>query len=566
VAGLVAIPGIREQIRLVAYLRWRLFVNSLRTIKGRLQAVSTILVTFMMSGIVFGGGIAMGVASWALVARGRWQWLEAILWIVFLFWQLYPIFAASIGVQFDFANLLRFPLRFGSFFALSVMYGLFDPGAVAALFWLFCIWIGIGIARPELLPWAFVVLLAFAAMNLLLGRMLLAWTEKWLARRRTREILGFVFVLVMLSFQFLGPALQHFQNRHTRIQENWVVMLLPVAHVLPPGVAARSLDHALSENMLPASASLLFLLFYAAAFFSLLRTRLVAQFRGENLGDAPKAVRPAARITAAALPASAAAKPKAPAASWDIPFVSRASNAILEKEIRYAFRSGPMLLNMFIPLVLVFFFGFTFQQQGAGDFMKRAPDMVFPIAIAYTFLIQMNFVFNSFAYEGVGVQFLLLAPVRFREVMVGKNLFQTAVASVQALIVWVAVAWMFGPPPLLIVAATFAALAYGTLANFAVGNILSVCFPRKLEFGAFRQKKLAGVTMAVGLLTQAVLIGIGAAIFMATRIFNHLDYALPLFLILVIVAAAAYWISLKKIDGLASSHRETLTAELCRQE
>ncbi len=563
-AGLIAVPGIREQIRLVAYLRWRLFANSLRTIKGRLQAVSMILVTLMMSGVVFGGGILMGLGSWALVARGQWQWLEALLWIVFLFWQLYPIFAASVGVQFDFANLLRFPLRFGSFFALSVIYGLFDPGAVAALFWLFCMWIGLGVARPELLPWAFLVLIAFAAMNLLLGRMLLVWTEKWLARRRTREILGFVFVLVILSFQFLGPTIQHFQNRHTHIQESWVLMLLPVAHVLPPGVAARSLDHAFSENMVPASASLLFLLFYAAAFFWLLRTRLVAQFRGENLGDAPKPVRPAARV--AALPASVAAKPKTSPASWDIPFVSRASSAIFEKEIRYAFRSGPMLINMFIPIVIVIFFGITFQQQGKTDFIRHVPDMVFPIAIAYTFLIQMNFVFNSFAYEGAGVQFLLLAPVRFREVMVGKNLFQAVVACFQALIVWIAVAWMFAPPPLLIVAATLAALAYGTLANFAVGNILSVCFPRKLEFGAFRQKKLAGVTMAVGLLAQAVLIGLGAAIFMLARIFNHLDYALPLFLVLVIAAAAGYWISLKQIDRLASSHREALTAELCRQE
>ncbi|MFZ0213923.1 MAG: hypothetical protein WAL55_14545, partial [Candidatus Acidiferrales bacterium] len=281
-AGVSTVPGIRVQIGLVARLRWQLFVNSLRTIKGRLQAVSTIFIALMMSGLVFGGGIVMGIGAWALVARGEWQWLEAMLWAVFLFWQLYPIFAASVGVQFDFANLLRFPLRFGSFFALSVIYGLFDPGAVASLFWLFCMWIGLGIARPELLPWAFLVLLAYAAMNLLLGRMLLAWTEKWLARRRTREILGFVFVLVMLSFQFLGPAIQHFQHQHTRIQSNWVVMLLPVAHVLPPGVAGSALDHALSQDLLSASASLLFLALYGAAFFWLLRARLVAQYHGEN--------------------------------------------------------------------------------------------------------------------------------------------------------------------------------------------------------------------------------------------------------------------------------------------
>ncbi|MFZ0416150.1 MAG: hypothetical protein WAM15_15025 [Candidatus Acidiferrales bacterium] len=565
-AGVSTVPGIRVQIGLVARLRWQLFVNSLRTIKGRLQAVSTIFIALMMSGLVFGGGIVMGIGAWALVARGEWQWLEAMLWAVFLFWQLYPIFAASVGVQFDFANLLRFPLRFGSFFALSVIYGLFDPGAVASLFWLFCMWIGLGIARPELLPWAFLVLLAYAAMNLLLGRMLLAWTEKWLARRRTREILGFVFVLVMLSFQFLGPAIQHFQHQHTRIQSNWVVMLLPVAHVLPPGVAGSALDHALSQDLLSASASLLFLALYGAAFFWLLRARLVAQYHGENLGDSPKASRPPARLAPAARPAADAAKLEASRASWEIPFVSRPSAAIFEKEIRYAFRSGPMLLNMLVPIILVIFFGISVQQQGKAGFMKHAPHMIFPIAIAYTFLTQMNFVFNSFAFDGTGIQFLLLVPVRFREILIGKNLFHALMAIVQALIVWVAVAWTFGPPPPLIVATTFVALAYGTLANFAVGNLLSVCFPRKLEFGAFRQKKLAGVTMAVGLLTEGVIIGFGAAIFMVTRMFNRPELALPLFLILLIVAGVAYTISLKQIDRLAMSHREPLTAELCRQE
>ena len=133
-AGINAIPSTREQIALVARLRWQLFRNSLRTLKGRLEAVSTALIGLTMTGLVFGGGAFLGIVTYFLVAHDEWQWLEGLLWIVFLFWQMYPLFAASVGGQFDFANLLRFPLRFGSFFALSLIYGLFDPGAVASLF------------------------------------------------------------------------------------------------------------------------------------------------------------------------------------------------------------------------------------------------------------------------------------------------------------------------------------------------------------------------------------------------------------------------------------------------
>lgn len=554
-----AIPGTREQIGLVARLRWNLFRNSMRTLKGRLEAVSTVFIALAMSGLVFGGGILLGIATFALVERDAWQWIAGLLWIVFLFWQLYPLFAVSVGVQFDFANLLRFPLRFGSFLALSVIYGLFDPGAVASLFWLFCMWVGLGIARPGLLAWGLIVLLVFAALNLLLGRMILAWTEKWLARRRTREILGFIFILAMLSFQFTGPAINHFQNHHARMQTNWVTMLLPAAHLLPPGVAAQSLTYALAGDFALAPSWLLFLALYAAAFFFLLRNRLFAQYHGENLSEAQAAVPRRAMAPRAA--------GKIAASSWHIPLVSGPSGAVFEKEVRYALRSGPMLLNFVVPVIIVIFFGITFHQQGRhADFFSHAPDMVFPIAIAYTFLIQMNMVFNSFAFEGTGVQFLLVSPVRFRDVMAGKNLFQGVAAVIEALAVWAAVAWIFAPPPAVIVTATFAGLLYATLANFAVGNILSVCFPRKLDFGAFRKKKLAGVTMLVGMVTQGVLIGLGAGVFLLAKHFDRVGLATPLFLAFAAVAGAAYLFSLTRIDRLALSHRETLTTELCRAE
>lgn len=557
-AGMNAIPSTREQIALVARLRWQLFRNSLRTLKGRLEAVSTALIGLTMTGLVFGGGALLGIATYFLVAHHEWQWLESLLWIAFLFWQLYPLFAASFGAQFDFANLLRFPLRFSSFFALSLIYGLFDPGAVTSLFWLFCMWVGLAVARPAMILWGLIVLLLFAGINLLLGRVVLLWTEKWLARRRTREVLGFIFILVMLSFQFIGPVINHLQHQHTRMQVGWVIMLLPVARVLPPGVAGRSLTYVLGGNSVSAAIWFFFLAVYGAAFFFLLRTRLVAQYRGENLSEA----------RAVALPTrTSRADTKASSSSWEIPWVSGASGAVFEKEVRYAFRSGPMLLNLVIPVILVIFLGITFHQQGRNaDFLAGRADMAFPIAVAYTFLIQMNMVFNSFAFEGTGVQFLLVAPVRFRDVIVGKNLFQGVAALFEALTVWAAVSWIFAPPPLAIVTATFAGLLYATLANFAVGNILSVCYPRKLDFGAFRKKKLAGVTMLIGMVTQGILIGLGAGVFLLTKHFDRLALATPIFLAFAAVAAAAYLFSLTKVDRLALSHRETLTAELCRAE
>lgn len=564
-AGLNQIPSVGQQVRLVAHLRWLLFKNSLRNVKGRLEAVSSGILWLMMTGVVFGGGIFMGVATYFLVTQNRWLWLAGLMWLIFLFWQLYPIFASTVGAQFDFSNLLRFPLRFPSFLVLSLVYGLFDPGAVASLVWLFCMWIGLIFARPAMFGSGILILFAFAAMNLFFARMLLAWIDKWLARRRTREILGFVFILIILAIQFIGPLTAHFQHNRAHLQTGWLLTVLSVANALPPGLAASSLQFALANNFLAAVESLVFLLLYAAAFFWLFRIRIVAQFRGENLSETSASAAPAA-APARKSPSSVTIKPGA--SSWEIPGLSRPVAAVFEKEIRYAKRSGIMLLNLIVPVFVVIILAAAphNRHHGGDAFLSHAPQTIFPIAIAYTLLIQVNWVFNCFAFESTGIQFLLLAPVHFSDVMIGKNLFLGLISFIEALLVWAAFVFLFAPPPLVIVAASFAGLLYATIVNFSIGNILSICYPRRLEFGVFRQKKQAGVTIFIGLITQVILIGLGVLVFMLARFLHRPSFAIAIFIAFAAVAFVGYRISLGRVDRIVMSHRETLTAELCRQE
>jgi ABC-2 type transport system permease protein len=563
VAGIGSLPGIREQIALVARLRWNLFRNSLRTLKGRLEAVSIGIVWLMMSGLILGGGAAMGIVSYVLVTHGLEQWLPILFWIVFLYWQLNPLFSSAIGVQFDFSNLLRFPVRFGSFLALSLAYGVFEPGAVGAIFWLFCMAVGVGFARPEIFFWALLVVAVFAAMNLLLARMILSWADRWLAQRKTREILGFIFILIIIGFQFIGPVVERLQHRHTRLPGNWIPSVLSVASFLPPGFAGKALLRGLGGSFLPALFSLFLLCVYALIFFWLLRIRLVALYRGELISETRAVARPAISEGAGRR------EKRALRTSWHIPLVSGAIAAVFEKEMRYARRNAAMLLALVIPILFIFVFGLNLQNaHNAKDveFMHRSRILAFPIATAYTFLVQLNFVFNSFAYEGTGVQFLFLSPVRFRDILAGKNLFLALVSFLETLVVWVCVTWMFGIPQVAMVTATVTALVFATLSNFAVGNFLSVCFPRKFAFGTFRQKRMAGVTMAAGMATEVGLLGICALVFVLALALGHPWIATPIFLILAVAAAVGYVFSLSRMDQFALNHRETLTAELCRAE
>src|SRR5712692_4235508 len=204
-AEIARAPGTGMQVYLVAGLRWRLFRNSLRTWRGRLEALSLVLVGSLLGFVAVAVGVGTGASAFFLLQQGKPEWIGLPLWVVFLFWQFVPLFALATTAQFDFANLLRFPLRFSSFFLLSLVYGLFEPIAVVSLFWLLCIGVGIGVARPGALVWTLPALAVFAAVNVLLSRVVFSWLERWLAQRRTREVLVVLLLLGMMSAQMAGP-------------------------------------------------------------------------------------------------------------------------------------------------------------------------------------------------------------------------------------------------------------------------------------------------------------------------------------------------------------------------
>ncbi len=108
---------------------------------------------------------------------------------------LFPIMLASFQEQFDLGILLRFPVRFGSYFlALS---GLRAGRCFDDLGGLCCtgVLVGIALARPTLFAWTTLALMIFAAFNILLVRAIFAWIDRWLAQRKTREILGAIFMV-----------------------------------------------------------------------------------------------------------------------------------------------------------------------------------------------------------------------------------------------------------------------------------------------------------------------------------------------------------------------------------
>jgi len=539
----------RSQLAAVVSLRWLLFAHSLRTTRGKMELASRILVgiAFAIGGL--GGGSALAFGAWYFVSHGKADYLALFLWPMFVFWQVFPVMATAFTNNPDSSDLLRFPLGYRSYFLVRLAYGSMDPATALCSMWLAGMLLGIGFASPTLLPWAALVLVAFALVNLLIMQMVFAWVERWLAQRRTREIMGVLFILLMLSFQLIGPVMEHFDKRSSPEVRRLVELLVPVQGVLPPGLAADAIAQLARARFMVGFSSFLLLCAFGTAIGYFLHLRLRAQYRGENLSEV------AARATLR--------KRSSFRMGWKLPGFPPSVAAVFEKEIRYLARSGPMLLTLIMPIFMLVIFRLG-PMSRQGSFFARAPNMAFPAAAGYALLILTNLVYNNFGGDAAGIQFFYAAPVRFSQIVLAKNLTHAAILIVEVTFAWTAVAYLYGPPSLDIAAATLAALLFAAPLNFTVGNLLSIYSPKKLDFSTFGRQRASQTTILVSLGVQVFIVGAGVGAFWLARSYANFWIAAFLMSALAAISLTAYRLVLKRIDRLAMEQRETLVAELCR--
>lgn len=545
-----------NQLTTIAWLRWRMFVHSLRTKRGQLELFSYIVVGFALSIGGFGGAFGMAVAASLMTSAGKPELIAILFWFVFIFWQLFPIMATAFAGDSDPTGLLRFPLDYRSYFLVRLVFGAFDPATALGSLWSFGILVGTSFAKPALLAWIFLVTAVFIVFNLVFMQMIFAYVERWLAQRRTREIMGVLFLVLLLSFQLIGPLAQRF-DKHSRpgLQgdlQKYAEWIMPVQGILPPGLAADAISQAMQLQPMKGISSLVLLSAFTLVAGYFLHVRLRAQYRGENLSEAAAAsVRP---------------KDRSLRLGWKIPGLPTAAAAIFQKEVSYLLRSGPMLLNLIMPIfaLLIFRFGAMNAGRHSGTFLARTPGMAFPAAAAYALLMLTNQVCNNFGGDGAGIQFFYASPVNFHEIVLAKNLFHAAVLAIEAMVAWLAVSILYGSPALSITVAALAGLLFAAPVNFAVGNLLSFYSPKKVDYSSFRRQNPPQLSALIILGVQFFVVSVGAAVFWTARRYGNFWIATLILLLLAGISIFVYRLILGRIDQLAIDRRDTLVAELCR--
>jgi ABC-2 type transport system permease protein len=549
----------RRQYGALVMMRFRMLANNVRSVQGAFEfgARGVAFLIYTLMGISLGFGL--GAGAYSLIRSGHLQYLAALFWVVFLVWQVLPIALASFQEQFDLGGLLRFPVSFSSFYLLSIVFGLVDVPALLGGICCIGIWLGVTLARPDLAGWTALTLAVYAAFNVLLARTVLAWVDRWLAKRRTREIVSALFLVFMLSLQLLNPALRSdvriprpnhaaAQANHQKMMKEirpWARTVQASQQWLPPGLAAGATLQSAEGKSNPLLMSLGVLGIYILAIGAVLGVRLRAEYRGERLSEAP-----------------ARRKKSEEDSKWLIDG-SGPIAAVMEKELRIIPRSMPLLFAMGAPLLTVLVISSVLKNTtGSG----RPFQLAFPLCVCYALLGFTQMIFNNLGAEGTGIQVLFLSPTPIRSVLLAKNLLHAMLFSIIAILAAVFASLRLGEPDPALLATTAAWVLFAIPANLAAGNLLSLTMPYRVNLGRISRQRGSQASALVSMLIQMFVIVCGVAVLELCTYFGR-KWLAPLCLLVLAGLAGAVWMSvLARADSLANRNRDNLIATLAKTE
>lgn len=544
-------PLARRQYAALISLQTRIFLNSFRTRRGRVDLGARILGALIFLLISVGPAIGLGAAAWAGVAQQRTLALDVILWVLFLVWQFFSAFAPALaGQNPDLRHLLRFPVSLGSWLVLYLAYGTLTPSTFIGLLWSLSIGIGITMARPALFLPALVTLALFALFNILLSRAILAWVERWMTQRRTREIITAGFLFLLLGAQWLNPAFHRYGNGPPFGPGIHRPVVLPhrvstALELLPAGLATASISQPMKSSGSGALA-LAGLALYTVAVTALLGLRLQSESRGEAFSEAP-------RVRAVVSPALAERRP---AFNFSGPI-----GAVFEKDLRYLLRSGPMLYSLAAPVLMVILFSTTIRIANASMFRSA---FALPVGIIWAFVGLTRLVNNNLGGECEGISFYFLSPTPLRSVILGKNALHLVLFLTEAFLISAVVIARFGFPEPATAAASLAWILFAIPATLAAGNLLSIRMPYRMSMTRMRRESGAMGNNILSLIAQTVILGLGVLAYVPFEVFGYDWLATPVLLLLAGASVVAYLRILSRVDNMIESRRDALLFEIAK--
>jgi hypothetical protein len=411
----------------------------------------------------------------------------SILALCYLLWSTLPLSIGS-SRQFDPGNLLLYPISLRQLFAVDFVSEVASLQSVFAIPAIIAMGIGAGLAQGNLVGGVLIAVVA-AAFGVALSKWIAISVGSLLRKRRTRgetllALIGVVAGLGGALFGQIAPVLFRHADSITALR--WT----------PPGAIAYALTHGLRDGH--AAGYTLALAVVTAYTFILIAVTYWLSRRAILGGGRRRRVR-----------ASLVKPAIGTYTGWEIPLMSPALSAIVEKELRYVMRNAQVRMMALMPLILIVVRSvnkrrFVPVSSGgssfAPDFFKYGEGLMATVGILYVFLILAGLFCNQFAFERGGMRTLILSPVDRKIILLGKNIAISTVALVFSAGLLMVNELVFRD--ITIGALLFALLSFLIFVALmsVMGNWFSLHFPKRLKFG-----KRLNISGAVGLLLIPVI-------------------------------------------------------------
>jgi len=463
--------------------------------------------------------------------------LSSGLMFVMLYWQLAPVLSASFGASLDLRKLLVYPIPHSRLFLVEILLRITTCGEMLIVVAGPCI----GLLRNpayglRAAPFVVSGALLFAALNILLSAGTRNLLERLFLRPHLREAMIFLFVLVGIVPQFL--AVMH-------VRRSALLHWAPAQLFWPWAAAARLVLH--DRAALGATASVVWL--GAAWWFGRRQFERGIRYDPTTLKRTEKPV-PAHGLADRLF--------RLPARFLPDPIA-----ALTEKELRTFARIPRFRLvyamSCFFGLVLYLP---TMRHPRHDSFFQQN---ALPFMSLYGLLMlgQISY-WNAFGFDRSAVQGYFSWPIRFRDVLIAKNLTVLCMLVPQILIVAAvcrAAQLPAGPAKIL---EAVVVMVIASLYWFSLGNICSVRLPRAMDPEKMNQmsNKMQALTIwsAPFLLLPLVLAYWSRWFFESQVVFAGI------LLVAAIIGAIFYWVGLDSAVHTAHDRREAMLMQLSRSE
>jgi ABC-2 type transport system permease protein len=315
--------------------------------------------------------------------------------------------------------------------------------------------------------------------------------------------------------------------------------LAPLVHYSPPGLLYAGLKGALFPAVLG-------LLLQAAVFGLLLLPLLRRKYLGEVTAET------------AAPRAAVQVQP-----GWQLPGLPPLLSAMLEKEVRYLLGQSQAALGfLMVPFMAVMAALGTQVQKFLATIFRVNSDSLYPGLAGFLVLTCSSWAYNSFCFEGHGFDRWVLAPVRFRQVILAKNLMLGALILGNFVLITAVLSLSPGLAAAR-VATVSAIVVFAMIVTISTGNFFAVWSPSGVDYEGMRSRKVSELGVLGAVLSQFVILALLALIFYAVARWE-LDWLPQMGLLLLLDAGALafYLFSLDYTARYATAKHDVMASRL----